>query len=203
MHFHTYGLGWDLFDYYGKLVVNHSGGLDGMISHVAMVPEENLGMVILTNSSNYLPSALMYVIINHFLNVAERDLSAEYLSYSIKNEEYKLQLKKEEEENRYKNTKPSLPLEEYTGIYSGELYGDAEITLVDKKLRIKFIPTPAFNASLSHWHFDTFELTFDNYPSLPNGKVQFLMNANGKINEFKVDVPNPDFDFTELEFKKR
>ena len=81
MHFHAYGFGWDLFDYHGKIIVNHSGGLDGMISHVALVPEENLGLVILTNSTNYLPSALMYKTIDYMLDIGERDWSTEFLAY--------------------------------------------------------------------------------------------------------------------------
>ncbi|MGH9902442.1 MAG: serine hydrolase domain-containing protein, partial [Pyrinomonadaceae bacterium] len=49
-HFNLYGLGWFLTDYHGRKVVSHGGGLDGMISQVAMMPEENLGVVVLTNS---------------------------------------------------------------------------------------------------------------------------------------------------------
>jgi hypothetical protein len=37
---------------------------------------------------------------------------------------------------------------------------------------------------------------------LPSGFMTFILNAEGKVAEVKVDVPNPDFDFTELEFKK-
>lgn len=28
------------------------------------------------------------------------------------------------------------------------------------------------------------------------------MFCNGKVDEMKIDVPDPDFDFTELEFKR-
>lgn len=39
------------------------------------------------------------------------------------------------------------------------------------------------------------------YP-FPKGFVTFTLNAQGKVDEMKIDVPNPDFDFTELEFKR-
>ncbi|MEA1897993.1 MAG: serine hydrolase [Bacteroidota bacterium] len=55
-HFSGYGLGWSLYDYHGKLVVTHGGGLEGQISRVLLVPEEKIGMVILTNSINSLPA---------------------------------------------------------------------------------------------------------------------------------------------------
>ena len=54
IHFKTYGLGWGLFDYKGKMIVGHSGGYDGMISYTVLVPEEALGFVILTNKNSTL-----------------------------------------------------------------------------------------------------------------------------------------------------
>lgn len=49
-HFNGYGLGWDLSDIKGNLSVSHTGGLPGMLSIVTMIPDLNLGIVILTNT---------------------------------------------------------------------------------------------------------------------------------------------------------
>jgi len=46
-HFNLYGLGRILSDYQGRLLVSHGGGLDGMISQVALMPGEKLGVVVL------------------------------------------------------------------------------------------------------------------------------------------------------------
>ncbi|MBA3571607.1 MAG: hypothetical protein H0W34_06470, partial [Pyrinomonadaceae bacterium] len=40
-HFNLYGLGWLLSDYQGRLLVSHGGGLDGMTSQFALMPEES------------------------------------------------------------------------------------------------------------------------------------------------------------------
>lgn len=80
--------------------------------------------------------------------------------------------------------------------------GNAEVSLKDGELFIQFIPTPTFNATLTHWHYDTFEIVLKNYPSLPEGKANFVLDANGDVEEMRIDIPNPDFYFTELEFKK-
>jgi len=40
------------------------------------------------------------------------------------------------------------------------------------------------------------------YP-FPKGFVTFTLDAHGQVAEMKLDDPNPDFDFTELEFKRR
>ena len=68
-HFNGYGLGWNLFDYGGRLVATHSGGYDGMYSRVVIVPEEKLGMVILTNSMKGNHTAIMYQLLADFLNL--------------------------------------------------------------------------------------------------------------------------------------
>ena len=47
----SYGLGWFLQDWKGKKVVQHGGNIDGFNSQVAMIPEEKLGFVLLTNVS--------------------------------------------------------------------------------------------------------------------------------------------------------
>jgi len=195
MHFHSYGLGWDLFDY-------HSGGLDGMISHICIVPEEKLGFVILTNSINYLPDALMYKILDDYFNAPEKDWSKMYQSFFDYNETKKTKDKADAEVKRNKNSKPTLNLENYVGSYTSELYGDATITLNNGTLNLKFEPSPDFYSALKHWEYDTFTINFENYPSLPEGTAHFLINAESQVTELQIDVPNPDFDFTELKFLK-
>ena len=60
-HFLNYGLGWFLHDYRGRKVVEHGGAIDGMRAQVAMMPEEKLGLVVLTNmNGSILPLAIMY-----------------------------------------------------------------------------------------------------------------------------------------------
>ncbi|OFX32625.1 MAG: hypothetical protein A2X08_08805 [Bacteroidetes bacterium GWA2_32_17] len=201
MHFHNYGLGWDMFDYHGRKIINHSGGLDGMISQVVLVPEEKTGFVILTNSINYLPYTLMYSILDKCFGVEGKDYSSIILNYVKIRDENKIKADKEADEKRNKNSKPSLQLEKYCGTYGGELYGNATITLKNGKLELQFIPTPDFFSVLEHWQYDTFVVEFKNFPSLPKGKVNFILNQDGDVDEFKIDVPNPDFDFTELKFK--
>ncbi len=202
MHFHNYGFGWDLFIFHGRKVINHSGGLDGMVLHLCVVPEENLGFVILTNSSNYLPYALTYKLLDEFFNTKGLDYPRTLLSLIKRNQEYdKAELAKQEKE-RAKDSKPSLPLEKYCGKYCGELYGCATISMLNNELSLQFEPAPEFKTGLKHWQYNTFSCEFTAFPSLPKGKVNFIIDQNGEVTEFTIDVPNPDFDFKELEFKR-
>lgn len=203
VHFHAYGLGWDTFDYHGLKIVNHSGGLDGMISHTVLVPEENFGFVILTNSTNYLPYTLVYKIIDEYLGVESKDYSSIILNLVETNERFEEQERKLREKERKLDTKPSLPLEKYTGLYSSELYGDAEVSFKENNLVIQFIPAPEFVSSLDHYQDDIFRVKFNAFPSLPEGRLTFSIGSKGEVNSMLIDIPNPDFDFTELDFVKK
>jgi hypothetical protein len=66
-----------------------------------------------------------------------------------------------------------------------------------------FCPTKDLVGDLEHWHFDTFRIAIRpmNYP-FGRGFVVFRLNARGRVEGLEVDIPNPDFDFKELELKK-
>jgi hypothetical protein len=203
-HFNTYGLGWFVSDYQGQKVVSHGGGLDGMISQVAMMPEENLGVVVLSNSETSLPSIMVNKVFDVFLGVPKRDWSAEILARVNQGKATEQAEEKTLEEKRAKNTHPSLSLPQYAGTYTGAMYGDARITEESGKLVIRLVPSPNFVGDLEHWQYDTFRVRWRNsvsYP-FPKGFITFTLNAQGKVDEMKIDVPNPDFDFKELEFKR-
>ena len=48
-HFAAYGLGFGLSDVNGYKQVSHTGGLEGMVTQITMIPELNLGIIVLTN----------------------------------------------------------------------------------------------------------------------------------------------------------
>ena len=202
IHFKAYGLGWGMFDYHGVKVISHSGGYDGMISYSCFVPEKGLAFVILTNKNSSLYYPLSYKILDEFIAGIDKDWSIEILDLIKKNEEYDEQQKKKMNAERILGTKPTLDLKSYSGIYSSELYGDAEIKLVNKKLQVVLLPSPLFTGELAHWQYNTFTVKMNNFPSLPAGKVNFYLGMDGTIEEMKIDIPNPDFDFTELQFLK-
>lgn len=202
-HFNSYGMGWDLMDYHGYKIINHGGGYDGMISRTVLVPELDLGFVILTNNINSLPYALMFSILDHFIEPKEtKEWTDMFLEFEKAGKEAKEREAYAEEQKRVPNTKPTLPLEKYVGTYGGEMYGNAEVKLVDGNLEVQFIPSPIFHGKLTHWHYNTFIIEMTNVPSLPKGKCTFKIDPFGEVEEMNINIPNPDFDFTELVFKR-
>lgn len=200
-HFHAAALGWFAMDYRGRVVLTHSGGMDGMISRLVLLPEEKLGFVILTNSINSLGSWLMYGIMDEFLGGRTRDWSAEGLTRNLEADARERQREESIEEARVKGTKPSLPLQDYAGTYRSEMYGDVKVGVDGTTLVARFVPTATYIADLTHWHFDTFRIEMRD-PTLPKGMATFVLDARGKVSEIRIDIPNPDFDFTELELKR-
>jgi CubicO group peptidase (beta-lactamase class C family) len=58
-----YGLGWMLRDWHGHKVAAHGGNIDGFNAQVALMPDQRLGFVMLTNvSASTLPSAAMEAV---------------------------------------------------------------------------------------------------------------------------------------------
>ncbi len=82
------------------------------------------------------------------------------------------------------------------------MYGKAKVYLEDNDLKVRLMPTNDFTGELSHYHYNVFWIRFSNFLSLPQGLVTFTLNQAGKVDKMKIDVPNPDFDFTEMDFVK-
>lgn len=186
-HFLDYGLGWFLSDYRGRKIVEHGGAIDGMRAQVAMIPEERLGLVILTNlHGTVLPNALMFRIFDAYLGPPQRDWSADLLKTIKAFEEQGKAAEKKLESERVKGTSPSLTLEKYAGTYKNDLYGEVKVTHEDGKLSVRF--GPAFNSVLEHWHYDTFRARFV-AAGVTNAYVTFSLNAQGKIEDVKLNLP--------------
>ncbi|MGB1075076.1 MAG: serine hydrolase [Flavobacteriales bacterium] len=203
MNFRGYGLGWELYDLHGYKVVAHSGGYDGMISRQVLVPEAKLGLIFLTNnitSSSWAwgHDALNAILAGDFkFNLVETILK--FQQEDRANEAEKLA---ELEAARKENAPPSLEMSEYAGIYRDRMYGDIVITVEGNHLNFDFLPTALFEGQLTHWHHDTFRLSWGTQMMLPKGFAQFELNAQGNVKHLLIDVPNPDFHFTEHIFEK-
>src|SRR5690606_27843940 len=82
-----YGIGWRVYDYAGHRVVYHGGAVQGYRGSIALVPELDLGVVVLWNSTSRVPSGLMPTILDSalgfsgdWLDVDEADVELLYAS---------------------------------------------------------------------------------------------------------------------------
>ena len=155
-HFFGYGLGWFLQDYQGRLLAMHTGSLFGANALVALVPEEELGLVILINADPVeYRHAFMYDVVDRFLGTRETDWSEHLHQVYAELEAESDAAYERAQETRTRGTEPSLAPEGYTGTYRNPLIGDSEIAAGEDGLRLLLSPDVAFE--LRHWSYDTFE----------------------------------------------
>ncbi|NND33372.1 MAG: serine hydrolase [Saprospiraceae bacterium] len=197
-HLSGYGLGWNLRDYDGHLFVGHTGGYDGMLTAVSLIPDEKLGVVVLTNGMKSPFMAANYYLIDALLGREERDWSQQQLERFNQSEKDDKRIE-ERKQKQMKGTHPSLNLEAYAGTYNSKIHGDIHVTQEDGSLRLEFKHAPAFAATLEHWHYDVFELNWD-IPSawFSFGTIKFNLDNNLEVTGVDFDVPNDDIFFEEL-----
>ncbi len=185
-HFIAYGLGWFLNDYRGRKIVHHGGNIDGMSAQVALIPEEKLGLVILTNmNGTFMPIALQYRVFDAFMNQPQKDWSADLLKGMKALEVQAKDAEKKQIDARAKDTKPSLALEKYVGTYEDPMYGEAKVSLENGKLVAKY--GAAFTGDLEHWHYDTFQTKWRDVAITGKMMISFALGTNGQVTEMKIE----------------
>jgi len=185
-HWTTYGLGWFQQDYRGKMVEFHTGSLDGAVAIIGLIPDEHFGIYIFENLDHAeLRHALMFKAFDLWLfNDNSKDWSNDLFSLYSKRKADAKNKQKESDAKRVLGTKPSLALDEYRGKYSSDIYGEAEITIEDGNLSIKY---PNNNVlKLEHWNYDVFKGRFNNF-WFDKSTVQFFLDNEGKVSSFDMD----------------
>jgi CubicO group peptidase (beta-lactamase class C family) len=178
----SYGLGWVVQDYRGRLMLSHTGGLDGYRCRVALLPREKLGLVLLTNSSAGTSGASMHTaatnaLVDLLLGAPRRDWDALYADHARQVEERDRAKDQERRARRKPDTKPSHPLADYAGGYEEPAYGRAEISVKNDKLFLKW---SGFRVELEHWHFDTFRVKAAD-DDLDGEEVLFRLAGDGSV----------------------
>jgi hypothetical protein len=175
-----------------------------MYSAVAVVPDERLAVVVLTNGMMDVGDALAKRVIDAYLGVPTRDWSAEGLVRLRAHVAARTAIADSLRRARVSATKPSLPLEEYAGRYAGRVYGDATVTHEKNALVLRLLANPQLVADLTHLQLDTFALTWrHDFPWFGGGKAQFVLDNDARVTELKLDVPNEDFWFDEIDLRKQ
>jgi CubicO group peptidase (beta-lactamase class C family) len=150
MHIRGYGLGLNVADYNGRQVYWHTGGAGGIVSNVCFVPEENLGIAILTNNDNQnFFELLRYQILDAYLGVPYVNRSLSQL------QAFKAGMEQQVNEingwkARVKGSKPELPMAAYAGVYTNQLYGNITVSQIGNQLKINFETKPDLSATLDY-----------------------------------------------------
>jgi CubicO group peptidase (beta-lactamase class C family) len=195
-NFADYALGWALRDYHGRKLIGHTGGVAGYVSRVMLVPEENLGVVVLTNAEeDGAFDAILYHVLDHYFRVPPTDWIAGFKSLKDAEEKDAAETMKKAEASRAADSKPSLPLEKYAGVYTDAWYGPISIRKENAGLVITFDHTPSMIGDLQPWQHDTFKAHWRDH-LIEDAFVTFALNPDGTIDSAKMAAVSPLADFS-------
>lgn len=198
--FSLYGLGWDIQEYDGHKLIMHTGGIHGYVTSVTMLPEKNLGIVILTNTdSNYLFEGLKYDILNAYLDNPHRGISSRYYVFYERGEAQKQQQKEAWVSEIEKGHKPSVALSKFEGTYRNEVYGWIKINKVKDELHIDFEHHKSLKVTLKHTKDNEFLASFSNV--LYGESIFPFEVVDGKVKKFTLKL-DPQVEQTTYDFYK-
>jgi CubicO group peptidase (beta-lactamase class C family) len=181
-----YGYGWMISDYKGHYRVEHGGSIDGFRSTVAFFPNEEMGVVVLTNQSNY-EAAMMIrnTLVDHILDVKKTDWIHMYLENQVASQrEPKVPVTPAMTAKSVAIT--TQDLESYAGSYANPGYGNIKLFFEGDSLytyfrRRKLSVVPKATDQ------DTFHATSLVYPfnrTMP--PLQFKRDEKGTITSLSI-----------------
>ena len=180
-----YGMGWMIHPYRGHTLIQHGGNIDGFTAQVGLLPEKNLGIVILSNQdSDPLPSIALFSLLDEMLKLEPVDWSQRIDSFMDAIAHRPVAA---DDEVKIQHTQPSHKLQDYTGSYAYPGYDDLLVTMDGQNLKLRYGKS---TQTVKHWHYDTFRTSGDE--SVLNGLyLQFENNLLGEIETVKVQLePN-------------
>jgi CubicO group peptidase (beta-lactamase class C family) len=187
VHFRGYGLGWGLSDYRGRKVMQHSGGIDGNLSWMLVMPEEKLGIMILTNGDTHsIGPSLLYYIMDNVLTGSSRDWNAIMLKQFKAQAEAAQARERQRDASRAAESQPSRPLTAYAGTFADSMWGEIKVSLDGSRLLLEG-PGIAGGA-MEHWQYDTFRLSWKD-AQFGKNDVVFVLDQNGNPTTLRIENP--------------
>jgi CubicO group peptidase (beta-lactamase class C family) len=188
MPYLMYGMGWFVQPYRGREMVHHGGNIDGFSARVTFLPNDDLGIVVLTNlNGTSLPTVVTLDLIDRFLGEEPTDWSGRYLALTKQIEGAQEQAEAVEEVGRRKGTQPSHPLAEYAGTYAHPAYGEIEVTMPGDALHSAALHFAyhTLESPLEHWHYDVFRAADE---ELEGAKLAFEAGLSGHVERLVMDL---------------
>ncbi|HET6638094.1 MAG TPA: serine hydrolase [Gemmatimonadota bacterium] len=196
--FNGYALGFFVGDYRGRKMVRHTGGLPGFVSRVAMIPEEGVGVAVLTNQeSGAAFDAIAFHVLDHYLAVdPPYDWLGGWKTLVARIDSVNAAAVSATASARDSTVGPSLPLAKYAGVYADPWYGDVAISLEDTGLVMRFSRTPIMVGDLEHWQYDTFLVRWRDRSLRADAFVTFQLDPDGSVDRVRMEPASPTVDFS-------
>jgi CubicO group peptidase (beta-lactamase class C family) len=187
-----YGLGWNVsYDPEGRLRLNHSGAFDlGAATYVHLVPDEQLGIVVLTNAyplgiaealgTIFLDTALYGKPTQDWLVVFKQVFSSPAATGTVLGFDYS---------KPPGSPAPALKNDAYVGRYTNDYFGDISIAEKDGGLAIVQGPKNK-TFPMKHYDRDTFTYETEGENAVGRSGITFTIGPDGKTATVLVENLN-------------
>lgn len=183
----AYGLCWNVVSSRAGIVLNHEGAVaDGVQALIVLVPEQRLGLVVLTNG---IMSGLVGALETRFMDLFlfdrhDRDPWPEAHAGAIATvREYK-NPPAALPESAPDDALPRLPLARYAGIFATDYHGAIAVTAAEDALVLRF-GAQGQRHTLAHWSGHVFRDETD------GSAVTFTVDRDGQAIQVIVEALNP------------
>lgn len=207
-NFRTYGLGWQLNDINSYLQVSHTGGLEGIVTQVIMIPEIKLGIIVLTNQqSGAAFNAISNTIKDRYLGLTNPDhvvtLSADRKSKEDDAGKIVSEVWQTVDKNLKQGKKPGRAM---LGTYADNWFGEVEIFEQKGKFRFRSKRSPALKGELFLYDTNHYVVKWDNRSFDADAHLFANFSADGTLEGFTMKAISPltdfSYDFHDLDFKR-
>lgn len=210
-NFRAYGLGWFLSDVNGYKEVTHTGGLLGIVSQVTMIPDIDLGIIVLTNQqSGAAFRSITNSIKDSYFGMKNKDRISQYNESRLRAEKRADSVVAEVWSNvaevQKKNKRNPVDLDKYTGTYRDPWFGKVNIKMFNGKLRFEAERAPDLHGEMSFYKGNSFVVRWDDRSLNGDAFVVFQLDREGKPVGFSMEPVSPmtdfSFDYQDLDFSR-
>lgn len=209
-HFSTYGLGFGISDVKGFKQLNHTGGTTGMVTQITMIPELNLGIIVLTNQQE--GGAFRSIadqIKDGYFNMSGIDRVTQYATArrsQLKQADRLTDSLWKEISFVQKANSVKIDFTLYTGIYRDPWFGDVVISVKNGKLWFASKRSPKLSGELFPYKGNSFVVKWRDRSLDADAYVNFALNTEGKASRITMKAISPltdfSYDFHDLDFSR-
>lgn len=209
VHFSGYGLGWFLSDFNGFLKVEHSGLIAGMSSEVTLIPELELGIVVLNNSegADFLNGLMGFILLDEYLQL---ETGVNWLEMAKGMQQQRQEMGDPDSEKVWavveSNNDVKIRKDSYIGTYEDDWFGRVEIFEKNGDLWFKSHKSPRLNGKMSFYKGNTFAIKWEYQDMKADAFAIFSLDENGKAQHIKMKGISRfidfSFDFQDLDLNR-
>jgi CubicO group peptidase (beta-lactamase class C family) len=202
----SYGMGLFIQTYRGHKHVSHGGNLDGFSAQFSFLPNDGVGVVVLTNlDGTFLRDLVPLYVYDRLLALESIDWVQRFREIERKRRDQELSAEHKGYTGRKLGTHPAHELTEYAGEFEHPGYGKLTIRVDSASQTPKLLAKlNDIERPLEHFHFETFQVPEDPLDSFEKLRFTFPTNAQGEIAkvEATLDTNVKEIVFTRVAEKR-